>query len=266
VPIHYYGKKPKRDGAIRFMVEKYVDVSRLPTPPIVFGHILGSMNWQGDLGNDQCGDCVWAGAAHETLLWNHATRRPLPVFTDDSVVQVYSQETGYVPGVPSTDDGTDMQMAAEFRRVTGLPDKNGTRHFIKAYATIPITNDQAMFDLIMKLSYAFGALACGFNMQQAQADQFDGRQPWAPVQGSPILGGHYVPIGGRNSRGNALGVSWGRTTGITPQFIMQQCDEVIVYLSPEYLTINNVTPELLNLEQLNADLALLDIPHPSARR
>lgn len=187
----------------------------------------------------------------------------MPPFSPESVVKVYSQETGYVPGVPETDNGTDMQAAAEFRRRTGLPDRNGGKHYIKAYATIPITNDQAMFDLIMRLSYAFGLVGVGFRMQQAASDQFDARQPWSPVHGSPIVGGHYVPIGGRNSRGNPIGVSWGRTQGITPRYLIEQTDEVIVYLSPEYFNIHNVSPEAIDISQLDADLARLNIP-PSA--
>jgi hypothetical protein len=29
----------------------------------------------GMLGNDHYGDCVWAGAAHETMLWNKEAAR-----------------------------------------------------------------------------------------------------------------------------------------------------------------------------------------------
>jgi hypothetical protein len=257
--IHYFGKKPARPGAIRFMATSYVDLARLPTPPIVFGHVNNAWPF-GELGNDACGDCVWAGAAHETQIFRAATRKPWPRFTEDSVVKVYSQETGYVPGVPSTDDGTDMQAAAEFRRVTGMPDADGALHFIKAYATIPITNDQHMLDLIVKLTFAFGLVGCGFRMQQVQGTQFDEKQPWGLVRGSPIVGGHYVPIVGRNSRGNLVGISWGRTTGITPVFMMEQLDEVIVYLSQEYLMAGGQTPHLLNEAQLDADLAALSIP------
>jgi hypothetical protein len=257
--IHYFGKKPARPGAIRFMAMNYVDLARLPTPPIVFGHVNNAWPF-GELGNDACGDCVWAGAAHETQIFRAATRKPWPRFTEDSVVKVYSQETGYIPGVPSTDDGTDMQAAAEFRRVTGMPDADGALHFIKAYATIPITNDQHMLDLIVKLTFAFGLVGCGFRMQQVQGTQFDEKQPWGLVRGSPIVGGHYVPVVGRNSRGNMVGISWGRTTAITPVFMMEQLDEVIIYLSREYLTAGGQTPELLAETQLDTDLAALSIP------
>ena len=153
-----------------------------------------------------------------------------------------------------------MAAAAKFRRVTGMPDADGALHLIKAYATIPITSDQHMLDLIAKLIFAFGCIGCGFRMQQAQGEQFDQKQPWGLVKGSPIVGGHYVPLVGRNSRGNFVGISWGRTTGISPQFVIDQLDEVIVYLSREYLTAGGQTPELLHEAQLDADLATLSVP------
>jgi hypothetical protein len=258
--IHYFGKKPARLGAIKFMATKYVDLARLPTPPIVFGHVSNAWPF-GVLGNDNCGCCVFSGAAHETQIFRAATHKPWPRFTDENVIRVYSEQTGYVPGVPSSDDGTDMQAAAEFRRVTGMPDADGGMHFIKAYATIPITNDQRMLDQIVKLTFAFGLVGCGFRMQEAQSNQFDAKQPWCLMRGSPIVGGHYVPVVGRNSRGNLVGISWGRTTGISPVFMMEQLDEVIVYLSREYLTAGGQTPELLHETQLDEDLASLSIAH-----
>lgn len=255
--IHYFGKKQARPGAIRFLLDKYVDTRSLPIPPISFGHAGNNWPW-GILGNDSCGCCVWSGFAHETMLLANATRRPWPNFTDQSVIEVYCNQTGYVPGVPSTDDGTDMQQAAEYRRLKGLPDRDGVRHFIKAYAAIPITNDQAMLDLIMKLTYAFGCVGAGFRMQQAASEQFDARQPMSLVRGSPIIGGHYMPIVGRNSRGNALALTWGRITAITPAYMIEQIDEIIVYLSREYISVQtNLTPELLDEHTLDTDLALL---------
>ena len=121
-----------------------------------------------------------------------------------------------------------------------------------------------MLDLIVKLTFAFGLVGCGFRMQQAQGDQFDQKQPWTLLRGSPIVGGHYVPVVGRNSRGNLVGISWGRTTAIAPQFVIEQLDEVIVYLSQEYLTVGGQTPRLLNEAQLDADLATLTIPSAHA--
>jgi hypothetical protein len=45
---------------------------------------------------------------------------------------------------------------------------------------------------------------------------------------------------------------------------MEQLDEVVVYLSQEYLTAGGQTPHLLNEAQLDADLAALSIPSATA--
>jgi len=60
----FLGKKPARDGAITFRFARYFDRSALPTPPKIFGRYAAVHQWE-VLGNDACGDCVWAGAAHE---------------------------------------------------------------------------------------------------------------------------------------------------------------------------------------------------------
>src|SRR5215468_8854266 len=121
------GKKPARPGAVKFKLANYLVKLKLPTPPQVFGHegLIGA-NW-GMLGNDQYGDCVWAGAAHETMLWNKEAARAVS-FSDKSVLSDYSAATGFDPNDPSTDQGTDMQAAASYRKKTGIRDAKGKRH------------------------------------------------------------------------------------------------------------------------------------------
>jgi hypothetical protein len=99
------GKKPARPGAVKFKLVNFLVQTKLPTPPKVFGHQdLIAGNWQ-MLGNDHYGDCVWAGAAHETILWNKEADRTV-AFNNQSVL------TGFNPKDPNTDQGTDMQVAA----------------------------------------------------------------------------------------------------------------------------------------------------------
>jgi hypothetical protein len=90
------GKKPARPGAVKFKLANYLDKAKLPTPPKMFGHqgLIGA-NWE-MLGNDHYGDCVWAGAAHETMLWNKEAGRII-AFNDQSVLKDYSAVTGFNP-------------------------------------------------------------------------------------------------------------------------------------------------------------------------
>ena len=81
------GKKPARPGAVKFKFANFLVKPKLPTPPKVFGHegLIGA-NWA-VLGNDHYGDCVWAGAAHETMLWNKEAARTVS-FSNDSITEM----------------------------------------------------------------------------------------------------------------------------------------------------------------------------------
>ena len=56
------GKVPARPDAVKLKFSSYINTNQLPTPPASFGHENLIQSW-GMLGNDQYGDCVWAGAA-----------------------------------------------------------------------------------------------------------------------------------------------------------------------------------------------------------
>ena len=49
-------------------MSRYLIPAKLPTPPAEFGHDAVIGDWE-MLGNDTVGDCVIAGALHETMLW-----------------------------------------------------------------------------------------------------------------------------------------------------------------------------------------------------
>jgi hypothetical protein len=67
------------------------------------------------LGNDTVGDCVLAGGGHETMLWNREAGKTVP-FTAANSIKDYSAITGYAPADPSSDKGTDMEIADAYNR------------------------------------------------------------------------------------------------------------------------------------------------------
>jgi len=242
------GKKPARPGAFRLRLRDYLVT--LPTPPAEFGHDgLVATDW-GMLGNDRVGDCVLAGGAHETMLWTAEGGAPAS-FNDAGVLADYSAITGYNPADPSTDQGTDMQQAAAYRRATGLIDAAGNRHKVAAY--LAITAGDLNEHLVA--AYVFGAVGVGITFPDSAMAQFNAGQPWDVVAGSTIEGGHYVPLVA--SRGGLLQfVTWGKLQAATPAFFQANNDESVVYLSEETLA-NGVDLEGFNLDQLRADLAAL---------
>jgi hypothetical protein len=178
------GKKPARPGAVKFKLATYLAKSKLPTPPKVFGHeaLIGA-NWE-MLGNDQYSDCVWAGAAHETMLWNKEAARTV-TFNNQTVLKDYSAVTGFNPKDPNTDQGTDMQVAASYRRKTGVLDANGKRHKVVAYLALPPGNP----DQLALAIYLFGATGIGIKFPNTAIDQFNAGKPWDVVKNAKIKGG-----------------------------------------------------------------------------
>jgi hypothetical protein len=241
-----FGKKPARAGAISFALSDYADFSKLPPVPKTFGHeaLIGA-DW-GMLGNDQYGDCVWAGAAHETLLWNAEAKHPV-VFSAESVLSDYASVTGFNPNNPDSDQGTDVGVAAAYRRKTGVLDQAGNRHQVAAYLALKPGNMTELYAAM----YLFGAVGIGIEVPSSAMDQFNEGKPWSVVHGSQIEGGHYIPLVAK--RTNLECVTWGKLQQVTTGFYERYCDEAVVYLSAEAL-VNGKSPEAFDYAQLQADL------------
>jgi hypothetical protein len=246
------GKTAARPGAVSFKFSRYFDLAALPTPPRRFGHYQKVQQW-GELGNDIAGDCVWAGAGHETMLWNAANKRPINITAANSLSD-YSALTGYSPSKPFSDRGTDMSDAADYRRKTGIVDAAGIRHTVDAYVSIHAGD----IDTLMLATYLFGAVGFGMIFPLTTKTQFTHQQPWDLIPGAVTEGGHYISVVGRNSAGNILLVTWGRLHAMTPQFARAYNDENIAYLSLEWLDSSSMlTPDNFDRAALVKDLAAL---------
>lgn len=260
------GKKPAREGAYKFKLASYLTQAP-PVAPAVFGHTELVSDY-GMLGNDQYGDCVWAGAAHETMLWT-AEAGSFTAFSDKGVLSDYSAVTGFTPTDPNSDQGTDMEEAAKYRRKTGVIDGKSKRHLVDAYLELPGVsargaNSPALISSIAWSSYVFGALGIGIEFPNSAMDQFNAGEPWSVVKGSPIEGGHYIPLVGRRANGNFVVVTWGALQEVTPEFLLAYVDEAVAYVSIESLK-SGKTLEGFDIAALEASLSALggSTPFPS---
>jgi hypothetical protein len=219
-----------------------------PAPPEGdFGHEDLVFDW-GMLGNDQVGDCVWAGAAHETLMLG-AEGGHHPTFSADSVLADYAAVTGYVPGEESTDRGTVVREALKYRRKTGIADADGRRHHIGAFVQFQPGNPEALYRALR----IFGVVGIGIQFPESAMAQFNAGEPWSVVEDSRIDGGHYVPVVARRG-GQPVCVTWGRTQPMTEEFFSRYCDEAWAFVSASVLNGEGENPEGLDLEQLRAAL------------
>lgn len=249
------GKRPATEDKRDLKFATYVQAAALPTPPEQFGHeaLFGAKDW-GMLGNDQWGDCAWAGPAHETMLLSTEGGNPA-MFTDAGVLSDYSAGTGFDPnagpsGQNPTDQGSNVRDVLKYRVKTGIVDASGARHKIGAFVKLEPKN----ITQIAQAMYLFQAVGIGIEFPDSAMTQFNAGEPWDVVPGAKIEGGHYIPLIAR--RENLEIVTWGALQGMTLAFFEQYCDEAWAYISTEDLQADK-DPEGFDLSQLKADLAAL---------
>jgi len=242
-PALKLGKTPARKDAITFKLRDYLP---LVAPPASAGHYTLQHVW-GMLGNNLWGDCVLAGAGHETMLLNTEAGKIVAI-TEHNALSDYSAITGFNPDDPNTDQGTDMQVAASYRRKTGVIDSKQHRHKVLAYLAITAGKKTQLKQAV----YRFGVAGIGIQFPSSAMDQFNAGKPWTVVAGSPIEGGHYVPAVGYDASYIYV-ITWGRVQKMSWAFYTKYCDEAIAYLSSEFLK-DGKSLEGFNLTQLQADL------------
>jgi hypothetical protein len=245
------GKKPARPGAVRLKLASYTNTAALPPLPASFGHdtLIGRRDW-GMLANDRYGDCVWAGAAHETTLYVSESGAAV-AFTEADVLGDYAAATGFDPAEPETDQGTDVAAAAAYRRGIGIVDAHGARHKIAAFLAL----EPGDIEHLYLAAYLFGAVGIGLQLPTSALAQTEQGQPWEIVTGTSIEGGHYVPLVGRRADGLHV-ISWGVDQLMTESFLQQYCDEAMAYVSEESL-LQQKSPEGFAYADLISDLAAL---------
>jgi hypothetical protein len=242
------GKLPHVADRRDLKFKAFAKPSKLPKPPRHFGHESLVSQWN-MLGNDQVGDCVFAGACHEHMLWC-AEAGTQTTFTDQNALAAYSAVTGYTPTDPNTDQGTDVREALKYRRDTGISDATGRPHRIGAFVALQPGNTDHLYAAL----YLFGAVGIGIEFPASAMDQFNAGKPWSVVRGASIDGGHYIPLVAR--RGSLVCVTWGKTQPMTLGFYKKYCDEAWAFVSEDDLK-DGKTLEGFDLTALNEALTEL---------
>lgn len=245
------GKKPATHDPRDLRFAKYATTLTLPAPPKRFGFGRLYPDW-GMLGNDSVGDCVFASAAHQTMIWNKVRHGSDVVFDDAAVLSDYSAVTGYDPADPSTDQGTDVREALKYRLSTGVVDAVGLRHKIGGFASLDAKN----WDHLVLASYIFGAVEIGFEVPEHIFDAFDSGAVWDVEPGAAIVGGHDIPVvGSLDSTAKGTALSWAKRIEFTKAFYEAYNDEAYAILSLEQIRSDGRGLHGFDLATFNADLA-----------
>jgi hypothetical protein len=246
------GKHPATTDKRDLLWSVYAKPEQIPAPPEQFGHeaLFPPKGWE-MLGNDEWGDCAWAGPAHETMLLTKEGGNPTE-FTSAAVLSDYAAGTGFDPNAgPSgnnpTDKGSNVREVLKYRVQPGIIDAAGKRHKIGAYVALTPKNLTQLYEAM----YIFQAVGIGIEFPTSAMEQFNNGQPWSVVPGAKIEGGHYVPCIAK--RQNIDVVTWGALQQMTVEFFETYCDEAWAYISEEDLQ-KGVDPDGFSLQQLKADL------------
>jgi hypothetical protein len=229
----------------------------LPTPP-------ASADWQSKVatwpmyGNDTLGDCTCAAVGHmiqAETTYGQGTTVTVP---EQDVLAAYEAAGHYNPADPNSDQGAYIQDVLAYWMKTGV-----AGHKILAYASVDVSNPVEIRQAID----LFGSVDVGFNFPASAMDQFNAGQAWDVVNGSPVEGGHCVPVGAYSADGTLTCVTWGALQKMTPAFWKAYADEAWVVITPDWLSAKGVDPQGLNLYQLGQDYAALTgkpnpIPQP----
>lgn len=267
MPLHL-GKNPAKYDAndIRYAdVRPKVALAELPQVPTAWGHGMdfGANGWL-MLGNGPddtvfpgfggAGDCAWAGPGHEEMQAAHEAGRNIPKFSGKVIIDQYSEYCGYDPRTGTNDQGSNVREVLKWRQSKGLRDDAGNTYKIGTYVALEPGNWQQL----REAAYLFESVGIGIEFPQSAMDQFNAGQTWSVVAGSPIDGGHYVPIVGHPWPGYWTVITWGRRQVVTWNFLAKYCDEAWAYIDPErYKQVTGDTYEGYKVADLEKYITLL---------
>lgn len=240
------GKKAARTDPRTLKFAKYVT----PGPPPITANWLNLSKWD-MYGNDTLGDCVEAAAGHMINLWDSFTQTIKQPTTGD-VIAAYSAVGGYVPGDPSTDNGTNMLDFLKYWRKTGI-----AGHKIAAFVQLKAGDLNELRQAVA----LFGAAYIGVQLPlSAQGLEFWSVPGGLTGDGSPgSWGGHCIPVGAYSetlppSHRNTV-ITWGNKLTMSDYFYDCYCDEAYAVLSNEWLMTTGLAPSGFSFSQLEADLS-----------
>lgn len=213
--------------------------------------------------NDVCGCCTISDCAHQVML-RTANASKIVIPTPSQVLAMYSAISGYDPsqtdsqGNNPTDTGCDELTVEAWMQKTGLDG-----HKTDAYANLNPTN-------LSNLKWTvqlYGCSRLGIACTDSMIDQFNNGQPWEPVAGAQVEGGHDVPLVRYITDGGSTMyfiVSWGRLQPVTESWLTwvledgtPVVEEAHIELASDFIRATGVSPSGFDHDQLVAEITNL---------
>lgn len=198
-------------------------------------------NWQ-MLGNDQYGDCTFAGIAHAKMATAEVLGVDEPVPTPQKVIQAY---LAYTNGQDSGAVEADLLKYWQTNSILGSK--------LDAYAPANINDYEEIKNVIAHYGLAY----IGIRVPALCQQQFQEHQPWKLSNTSAdnnIIGGHCIILVGYDLE-YFYGITWGQVQKIEPNWLKYYMDEAWALITPEIATKG--VYDNIKLEELKQDLSKL---------
>lgn len=220
------GRLPNDPSKPRVSLDPHLD----GTAPASVDNYSGVASW-GMLGNDEWGDCVFACDGHITEQQTALGLGQELVVTTGQALAAYSKVTGFnpnagPPGANPTDNGSTVQAGMGYLVKPGF----GTFK-AAAFGELSVSN----MAKIKQAVYEFGCLSIGINLPTSAMDQFNAGQPWTPVAGSAIDGGHCVQVAGYDADWIYV-ITWGQVQKMSYAFWAQYVEEAWAPIAADWVS------------------------------
>lgn len=244
--IYKLGKQPARYDKRTLLFEDYAQIPAvLPVIPVKH-EWSAKMTDIGMMKNDRCGDCAIATFGHLIQLWTANNNNQI-IVSDDDVLKMYSDISGYDPVTGYNDNGCVVIDVLNYARKTGL-----AGHKIGAYVSVSPYN----LSHIKAACYLFGGVYLGV----ALPNSAQGQNRWSmPTRGQDgrrgSWGGHAIPISDLYADYSNV-ITWGELLQMDWDFFSTYCDEAYAIISPDFV-VNDKTPIGFDMAELQKDLKIV---------
>ena len=249
------GKRPARKSAMRLYLSRYLNRSivKVDSAPrrnfgaIVLANPMAQAAWTDPLGNDNYGDCFWAGTMREAWMRMASAGTPItysPADAANATVAAYEAYMGHP--VSQGDEGTDALAGMNFWQQHGVAMPDGSVHKIGSYVWV---NPQDADEIVTAFNLFDGM---GFGLEFPASWEF--LDVWDETMESPE-GGHWV-AGVNDVLVTPDGIeidSWGTKRILTFAAIATKADEIGVMIAPDMFGPNGKSIAGFDAEQLQAD-------------
>ncbi|MBV9606840.1 MAG: hypothetical protein JO027_17125 [Solirubrobacterales bacterium] len=227
----------------------------LAAPPAAISRPHPGFQW-GMLANDRLGDCVIAMMLHSIEDFHLDAGTPVPAFTDQDAVKIYSAITGYNPNDPNSDQGTNETTAMSYWEHPGLSTSDGVDHTIVATVAVDPSNLNECRIAIDEFVDLQIAIALPLTAQ--------GQKEWTVVGNGRTgnsapgsWGGHGIPYREYDAETFKC-VTWGAELLLTVPFHETYAQEAHVVVTKEMLGKTGVGPSGVAWDELIADIKVLN--------